>query len=82
MTTAPEPRTIDLRGLSMAEILPQAQAAITAVEGGESVLLLSDNETVVKFVTPTAAEKGLRCRFGPPSDGTWKINLSPKAPRP
>lgn len=79
--TAAEARTFDLRGLQMMEVLPQAEAAIAAAEAGESVLLLADTEVVVKYVTPTAATKGLRCRFGPPRDGVWRIELAPRAPR-
>jgi hypothetical protein len=72
------PREVDLRGIDMAQLLPQAEAAIQAAKAGEAITLLADNEVVVKYVTPTAATSGVRCRFGPPRDGVWRIDLSPR----
>lgn len=81
MTTgdgAPAPREIDLRGIDLAQLLQHAEAAIGAAREGESVTVLADNEVVVKYLTPTAATSGVRCRFGPPRDGVWRIDLSPR----
>ena len=78
MTSDAAPREIDLRGIDMTQLVGHAQAAIDAAKAGESVSVLADNEVVVKFLTPTAATSGLRCRFGPPSDGVWRIELSPR----
>ncbi|GMU41175.1 MAG: hypothetical protein AMXMBFR23_20410 [Chloroflexota bacterium] len=79
--TEAEPRTFDLRGIAITELLPQAEVAMTAAAEG-AVRVLTDQEVVVKYVTPTAATRGLRCRFGPPKDGVWRIDLSPREPRP
>lgn len=73
------PREIDLRGMAMTQLVEQAQAAIDAARAGESVAVLADNEVVVKYLTPTAATSGVRCRFGPAVDGVWRIDLSPRA---
>lgn len=81
MSQQADPRTIDLRGIEIRELVPQAEAAIEAAVGGEAVTLLADNEVVVKYVTPTAATRGLRCRFGPPTDGVWRIDLAPREAR-
>lgn len=79
MTQETAPREIDLRGIEMATLVSHAQAAIDAALAGESVRVLADNEVVVKFLTPTAATSGVRCRFGPPRDGVWQIDLSPRS---
>jgi hypothetical protein len=74
-------RVFDLRTLSMAEVLPQAEVAMAAAASG-AVTILTDQEVVVKYITPTAATRGLRCRFGPPKEDVWRIDLSPRVPRP
>ncbi|MDA1241308.1 MAG: hypothetical protein O2798_10785 [Chloroflexi bacterium] len=84
--TSPRPakgnvRVFDFRSLSMAEVLPQAEVAMEAA-ASEAVTILTDQEVVVKYLTPTAATRGLRCRFGPPKDDVWRIDLSPRVPRP
>ncbi|MCK9485554.1 MAG: hypothetical protein M0R73_02465 [Dehalococcoidia bacterium] len=72
------PREIDLRGIEMATLVEHARVAIEAARSGESVRVLADNEVVVKYLTPTAATSGVRCRFGPAQDGIWSIDLSPR----
>ncbi|MGE3960758.1 MAG: hypothetical protein AB7F65_03660 [Dehalococcoidia bacterium] len=77
------PREVDLRGIDLTQLLKHAQEVIDAVKAGESLSVLADHEVVLNYLVPTAATNGLRCRFGPPKDGTWRIDVSPRqAPVP
>jgi TusA-related sulfurtransferase len=77
--TTPAPREVDLRGIDMTQLLQHAEDAINTAKNGEAITVLADQEVVVKYITPTAAMNGVRCRFGPAKDGVWRIDLAPRA---
>ena len=79
--TEPAPREIDLRGIDLTQLLTHAEEVIAAASAGESVSVIADHEVVLNYLAPTAATKGLRCRFGPAKDGVWRIDVSPRRPR-
>lgn len=78
MTSHEAWREVDLRGMSMPSLPQRADELIQAVQDGEFLAVLADNEVVVKYLTPTAAISGVRCRFGPAVDGIWRIELLPR----
>lgn len=75
------PREIDLRDIDLTELVQHADAVLATVTAGEAVTVLAGHEVVVSYLAPTAATNGLRCRFGPPVDGVWRIDLSPRQAR-
>lgn len=74
----PAPREVDLRGIDLSQLTTHTQTVIDAVTAGESLVVLADHQVVLNYLVPTAATNGLRCRFGPPNDGVWRIDLSPR----
>lgn len=62
----------------MTQLLQHAESAINTAKNGEAITVLADQEVVLKYLTPTAAMNGVRCRFGPATDGVWRIDLAPR----
>lgn len=77
MSGAPA-REVDLRAIELTELVGHAEAVLADVAAGEAVTVLAGSEVVVHYLVPNAATQGLRCRFGPPVDGVWQIELSPR----
>jgi hypothetical protein len=78
VTAEHTPREIDLRAIDLTQLLRHAEEVIAAAAAGESITVLAGHEVVLSYLAPTAATNGLRCRFGPPKDGVWRIELSPR----
>ena len=76
----PGERLIDLCGAPAAVLEQTADAAIALVLRGQTVTLLTDEDSLVRYVVPTAVAQGARCRFAPPHDGVWRIDLAPASP--
>ena len=71
------PEVIDLRGQPPAEQMQRAHAAVERAAGGVALRIVSDLDVVATYVLPAAAERGVRCRVEPPSDGVRELSLSP-----
>ena len=54
---------IDLNGQALVAALPTITDAIERAVGGESVDLMTGDETAVKYMVPTAAVRGVRAAF-------------------
>ena len=74
-TEAPE--VLDLRGRPPAEQMQSAHAAVERAAEGAALRIISDLDVVATYVLPAAAERGVRCRVEPPSDGVRQMSLSP-----
>lgn len=75
----PEAVIVDLQGVPMPAHMQQAVAAVQQVAGGQVVVLLTDQEVVIKYVPSAAAQAGVRIKMGMASDNTWKVTMTPKA---
>lgn len=71
-------REVDLRSIDLGELVGRAEALLAEVAAGEALTVLAGSEVVVHYLVPNAATAGLRCRVGPPVDGVWRIDLSPR----
>ena len=76
----PGQRLIDLCGAPTAVLERTADAALALVLRGQTVTLLTDEDSLVRYVVPTAVAHGAQCRFAPPQDGVWRIDLAPGSP--
>ncbi len=76
MSAAGEALIIDLRGVPMPDHMQRAAAAIDQVAEDSRVVLLTDQEVVLKYVPAEAAIRGLRSRAGPDGEGAWRITLT------
>lgn len=68
---------LDLRGRPPAEQMPAAHAAVERAAGGTAVRIITELDVVATYVLPAAAERGVRCRLEPPSEGVREMTLSP-----
>ncbi|MYA19621.1 MAG: hypothetical protein F4Z25_04985 [Chloroflexi bacterium] len=68
---------LDLRGRPPAEQMQAAMAAVEQAAGGAALRIISELDVVATYVLPAAAERGVRCRLEPPSDGIRELSLSP-----
>ena len=68
---------LDLRGRPPAEQMQAAMAAVERAAEGAALRIISELDVVATYVLPAAAERGVRCRLEPPSDGVRKMSLSP-----
>ena len=75
--SAEAPEVLDLRGRPPAEQMQSAHAAVERAAGGAALRIISDLDVVATYVLPAAAERGVRCRVEPPSDGVREMSLSP-----
>ena len=71
------PEVLDLRGRPPAEQMQSAHAAVERAAGGAALRIISELDVVATYVLPAAAERGVRCRLEPPSDGVRELRLSP-----
>ncbi len=71
------PEVLDLRGRPPAEQLQSAHAAVERAAGGAALRIVTNLDVVATYVLPAAAERGVRCRVEPPSDGARELSLSP-----
>ena len=71
------PEVLDLRGRPPAEQMQSAHAAVLRAAEGAALRIISDLDVVATYVLPAAAERGVRCRLEPPSDGVREMSLSP-----
>ncbi|MEX2229558.1 MAG: hypothetical protein WEB13_07980 [Dehalococcoidia bacterium] len=76
----PGERLIDLCGVPDAGFEQRADAVIDVVLRGQSVTLLTDSDAVVRYVLPSAVARGAQCRFAPPQNGVWRVDLAPGEP--
>lgn len=74
--------TIDMTGRPLPQTLPVITDAIERAVGGESLDLMTDDETAVKYMVPTAAVRGVKAAFRREPAGGWRVELRPRAPRP
>ena len=77
MSAASAPPTLDLRGRPPAEQMRAAHEAVERAAAGDAVRILTELDAVATYVLPAAAERGVRCRLEPPSDGVREMSLSP-----
>ena len=75
--SAEAPEVLDLRGRPPAEQMQSAHAAVLRAAEGTALRIISELDVVATYVLPAAAERGVRCRVEPPSDGVRKLSLSP-----
>ncbi len=75
--SAEAPEVLDLRGRPPAEQMQSAHAAVERAAGGAALRIISDLDVVATYVLPAAAERGVRCRVEPPSDGVREMSLTP-----
>ena len=68
---------LDLRGRPPAEQMQSAHAAVERAAEGATLRIISELDVVATYVLPAAAERGVRCRLEPPSDGVRELSLSP-----
>ena len=68
---------LDLRGRPPAEQMQAAMAAVEHAAGGAALRIISELDVVATYVLPAAAERGVRCRLEPPSNGVRELRLSP-----
>ena len=68
---------LDLRGKPPPEQMQSAHAAVERAAGGTALRIVTDLDVVATYVLPAAAERGVRCRVEPPSDGAHELSLSP-----
>ena len=68
---------LDLRGKPPPEQMQSAIAAVEQAAGGTAVRIVTDLDVVATYVMPAAAERGVRCRLEPPSNGVRELRLSP-----
>ncbi|MYI83562.1 MAG: hypothetical protein F4056_09905 [Chloroflexi bacterium] len=68
---------LDLRGRPPAEQMQSAHAAVERAAEGTALRIVTDLDVVATYVLPAAAERGVRCRVEPPSDGARELSLSP-----
>ena len=68
---------LDLRGRPPAEQMLSAQDAVARAAEGAVLRIVTDLDVVATYVLPAAAERGVRCRVEPPSDGVREMSLSP-----
>ena len=78
--SAPSAATLDLRGRPPAEQMRAAHEAVERAAAGHAVRIVSELDVVATYVLPAAAERGVRCRLEPPSDGVREMSLSPGGP--
>ncbi len=71
------PELLDLRGRPPAEQLQSAHAAVERAAEGAALRIVTDLDVIATYVLPAAAERGVRCRVEPPSDGARELSLSP-----
>ncbi|MDA0364471.1 MAG: hypothetical protein O3B31_04320 [Chloroflexi bacterium] len=76
----PGDRLIDLCGVPEEGFEQRADAIIQVVVRGQSVTLLTDSDAIVRYLLPAAVARGAQCRFAPPQDGVWRVDLAPGAP--
>ena len=55
----------------------EARDAVEAAAAGEPVVLLTDQEVVVKFVPGSSAPRGIRTLLTREADRWWRITLLP-----
>ena len=68
---------LDLRGKPPPEQMQSAHAAVEQAAEGAAVRIITDLDVVATYVLPAAAERGVRCRLEPPSEGVREMTLSP-----
>ena len=68
---------LDLRGKPPPEQMQSAHAAVEQAAAGVAVRIITDLDVVATYVLPAAAERGVRCRLEPPSEGVREMTLSP-----
>ena len=78
MTSEETVEVVDLRGRPSPEQMQEMQVLLERA-AEQPITLITELEVVPKFLLPAAAERGLRCRLEPPTDGEWRLTLSPKA---
>ena len=74
-----EPITVDLQGVPMPDHMQQAVKAVQQAAAGQVVVLLTDQEVVIKYVPSAAAQAGVRMKMGMAGENIWKITMTPKA---
>ncbi len=70
---------VDLRGKPPPEQMQSAHAAVEQAAEGAAVRIITELDVVATYVLPAAAERGVRCRLEPPSEGVREMTLSPGA---
>lgn len=70
---------LDLRGKPPPEQMQSAHAVVEQAAEGAAVRIITDLDVVATYVLPAAAERGVRCRLEPPSEGVREMTLSPGA---
>ena len=78
-TSGTTTEVLDLRGKPPPEQMQSAIAAVEQAVGGTAVRIVTDLDVVATYVMPAAAERGVRCRIEPPSEGVREMTLSPGA---
>jgi len=68
---------LDLRGKPPPEQMQSAHAAVEQAAEGAAVRIITELDVVATYVLPAAAERGVRCRLEPPSEGVREMTLSP-----
>ena len=68
---------VDLRGKPPPEQMQSAHAAVEQAAEGAAVRIITELDVVATYVLPAAAERGVRCRLEPPSEGVREMTLSP-----
>ena len=68
---------LDLRGKPPPEQMQSAHAAVEQAAEGAAVRIITELDVVATYVLPAAAERGVRCRLEPPSQGVREMTLSP-----
>jgi TusA-related sulfurtransferase len=74
----PEPITVDLQGVPMPDHMQRAVNAVDQAAGGQVIVLLTDQEVVIKHVPSAAARVGVRIKMGMAGENIWKITMTPR----
>ncbi len=75
--TSEATEVLDLRGKPPPEQMQSAHAAVEQAAEGAAVRIITELDVVATYVLPAAAERGVRCRLEPPSEGVREMTLLP-----
>jgi|GEM_PF-764990 TusA-related sulfurtransferase len=66
---------MDLRNTPMPGHIQNATKAIERAAAGEEIILLTDQEVVIKYVPTEAALQGVRTKMSMAGDDEWRVVL-------
>ncbi|NQW18624.1 MAG: hypothetical protein HQ478_14200 [Chloroflexi bacterium] len=82
MTDGEDENVMDLRHTPMPGHIQNALKAVERAAAGEEIILLTDQEVVIKYVPAEAARLGVRTKMAVAGDEEWRVVLFPRSSRP